>query len=173
MPVDDQTISKLLRLKRFEQPPAGYYDAFLREFQERQRAELLKRPVWRILLDRLDVLREEYLTLSNLSYGMASAAVLAVAAALSFNMLAHPGTGVGSSAATLAAHVNVPVPEEALRVASASVSAPVPMNAALTPQIRIPDALLESSYVTPFPGDQPPRYILDARPASYEPPFTF
>jgi hypothetical protein len=169
MPVDDQTISKLLRLKRFEQPPAGYYDAFLREFQERQRAELLKRPVWRIFLDRIEVMREEYLTFSNLSYGAASAAVLAVAAVLSFNMLAHPGTGVGSSAATLAAQVNVPVSEENLRLASA----PVPMNAALTPQIRIPEALLESSYVNPVPGDQPPRYILDARPASYEIPFSF
>lgn len=166
MSVDDQTLSKLLRLKRFEQPPTGYYEAFLHEFQERQRAELLKRPVWRILLDRLSVIRDEYLTFSNLSYGGASFAVLAVAAALSFNMLQHPGTGVRTSAATLAGRA----PLEAQTVALAS--APVPMNAALTPQIRIPDALLDAS-AAPVSADQPPRYILDTRPASYEPSFSF
>lgn len=166
MPVDDQTLSKLLRLKRFEQPPAGYYDDFLREFQERQRAELLRRPMWRIFLDRLAVMKDEYLTIPNLSYGTASFAVLAVAAALSFNMLQHPGTGVRASAANLAGRA----PLEPQTVALAS--APVPMNAALTPQIRIPDALLDSS-ITPASADLPPRYILDARPASYEPTLSF
>lgn len=36
-------ISKLLRLKAYEQPPAGYAERFLAEFRRRQRAELLKR----------------------------------------------------------------------------------------------------------------------------------
>jgi hypothetical protein len=36
-------VSKLLRLKRYEQPSAGYHEAFLREFQRRQRASLLRR----------------------------------------------------------------------------------------------------------------------------------
>ena len=49
-------VSKLLRLKRYEQPPPGYFDDFLREFQRRQRAEALRRPAWADVLgsDRLN-----------------------------------------------------------------------------------------------------------------------
>lgn len=36
-------VSKLLRLKRYEQPAPGYHEKFLYEFRRRQRAELLKR----------------------------------------------------------------------------------------------------------------------------------
>lgn len=168
MPVDEQTLSKLLRLKRFEQPPAGYYDAFLREFQDRQRMELLRRPAWRIVLDRLEAFRDDYFTLAHFSYATASLAVLCVAGALTFNMVQHPGSGVRASAATLAA---VSVQPQPVQLASVVTHAPA-MNAALTPQIRIPDGFLESS-VAPVGGEQHPRYILDTRPASYEPPFSF
>ena len=50
---EDQNLSKLLRLKRYEQPPPGYFDNFLREFQRRQRAEALRRPAWSILWYRI------------------------------------------------------------------------------------------------------------------------
>lgn len=36
-------VQKLLRLKRYERPPDGYYEDFLLEFQHRQRAEMLRR----------------------------------------------------------------------------------------------------------------------------------
>ena len=169
MPVDEQTLSKLLRLKRFEQPPAGYHEAFLREFQDRQRAELLRRPTWRILLDRLEVFRDEYLTLPRISYATASLAVLYVAGALTFNMIQHPGSSVRVSAISLAGHG--PADVQPMQVAAVSPATPA-MGSALTPQIRIPETLLESS-IAPVSGGQPPRYILDTRPASYEPPFSF
>ena len=171
MPVDDQMLSKLLRLKRFEQPPAGYYEDFLREFQERQRAELLRRPTWRILLDRWETFREEYFTVANFSYATASAAVLCVASALTFNMLQHPGSGVRSSAVALAGNTTSAV-QPTYALASASARPPT-MNASLTPQIRIPDAFLESSFAPVATDGNHPRYILDTRPASYEPPFSF
>jgi hypothetical protein len=50
---EDANLSKLLRLKRYEQPPPGYFDDFLREFQRRQRAEVLRRPAWAVLWDRI------------------------------------------------------------------------------------------------------------------------
>jgi len=49
---DENEIGKLLRLKKYEQPPPGYFENFLHEFHRRQRDELLKEPVWRIALQR-------------------------------------------------------------------------------------------------------------------------
>lgn len=46
-------IEKLIRLKRFEQPPEGYFDDFLLEFQSRQRSELLKRSAHSLFFERL------------------------------------------------------------------------------------------------------------------------
>jgi len=47
---DDREIARLLRLKRYEQPPPGYFENFLHEFHRRQRDELLRQPLWRICL---------------------------------------------------------------------------------------------------------------------------
>jgi hypothetical protein len=49
---NDNEISKLLRLKRYEQPPPGYFENFLHEFHRRQRDELLRQPLWRVCIDR-------------------------------------------------------------------------------------------------------------------------
>jgi hypothetical protein len=38
-------IGRLLRLKRYEQPPPGYFENFLREFRRRQRDESLRRSI--------------------------------------------------------------------------------------------------------------------------------
>src|SRR4030095_13844673 len=46
---DDNEIGKLLRLKKYEQPPPGYFENFLHEFHRRQRDELLRQPVWSVL----------------------------------------------------------------------------------------------------------------------------
>lgn len=51
--MDNDSTSKLLRLKRYETPPEGYFDDFLSEFQLRQRAEVIHRPFFRIAWDRL------------------------------------------------------------------------------------------------------------------------
>jgi hypothetical protein len=52
MMLDEQQVQALLRLKRFEQPPPGYFDRTLEEFHRRQRAELLKQSAFRIWYDR-------------------------------------------------------------------------------------------------------------------------
>ena len=53
-------IQKLIRLKRYEQPPEGYFDDFLLEFQRRQRAEMLRRPVWQIAWERANMWMESF-----------------------------------------------------------------------------------------------------------------
>src|SRR5438552_13997916 len=49
---DDNEIGRLLRLKKYEQPPPGYFENFLHEFHRRQRDELLRQPLWKIALGR-------------------------------------------------------------------------------------------------------------------------
>ena len=48
----DDEIRKLLRLKRYEQPPPGYFENFLHEFHRRRHDELVGQPLWRICFER-------------------------------------------------------------------------------------------------------------------------
>ena len=52
-PFGDDHIAHLLRLKRYEQPPPGYFENFLHEFRRRQREhdELFRQPLWRICVE--------------------------------------------------------------------------------------------------------------------------
>ena len=50
----DDKIARLLRLKRYEQPPPSYFENFLHEFRRRrQRDELLREPLWSMCVDRV------------------------------------------------------------------------------------------------------------------------
>ncbi len=71
--MDRETVQKLMRLKRHEQPPEGYFEDFLKEFHLRQRQELLKRSSLSIFMERL----QTYLS-DPRSQGWAYAPVLAV-----------------------------------------------------------------------------------------------
>jgi hypothetical protein len=51
-PFGNDEITRLLRLKRYEQPPPAYFENFLHEFRRRQREELLRQPSWRIWFER-------------------------------------------------------------------------------------------------------------------------
>ena len=48
----DDRIARLLRLKRYERPPTGYFENFLHEFHQRQRDESLRQPLWRVCFER-------------------------------------------------------------------------------------------------------------------------
>src|SRR5213596_2885302 len=87
---NDNEIARLLRLKRYEQPPPGYFENFLHEFHRRQRDELLRQPLWRICLDRANEFMFR-LNLSRLtSYPAAVAAVLVCAAIVSIRVYQEP-----------------------------------------------------------------------------------
>lgn len=74
---DPTEIQKLLRLKRFENPPEGYYEDFLLEFQRRQRAELLRVSVWQVAQDRFSLWLENF-RVPVVAYAGIAAAALAV-----------------------------------------------------------------------------------------------
>src|SRR5206468_12702577 len=76
---DDDKIARLLRLKRYEQPPSGYFENFLQEFRRRRRDELLRQSRWSIWVDRVQdfVFPHNVRPLASYSVGI----VLAIACA--------------------------------------------------------------------------------------------
>jgi hypothetical protein len=147
---DQDDISKLLRLKRFEQPPPAYFEDFLQEFQQRQRSQMLREPAWRIALDRLGAFFGEQMP-ARIGYGLASTGVLVAAAIASFHILE-----------------TQPVTEA---VAVAQGPAPVAQTASLNfdTQVQLPNL----PAITHTASFSTPRYVMDARPVSYEPPSSF
>ncbi|MDQ2825192.1 MAG: hypothetical protein M3R29_07075 [Verrucomicrobiota bacterium] len=158
---DDNEIAKLLRLKRYEQPPPGYFENFLHEFHRRQRDELLRQPLWQICLDRARdfMLRLNVPALS--SYPAAVTAVLVCAAVLSLRIYQAP------EPVNVAAH-NRP-----------ALTAPVNTDAEWT--LASPVATLSTHPLrnsnqgahTHSRSGTPPRYVLDSVPVSYETAFRF
>jgi len=73
----NESVSKLLKLKRHEQPPEGYFEDFLREFQDRQRSEIHQRSLWEIISDRMASLMPSF-EVPRMAY--AAIAVMAVVA---------------------------------------------------------------------------------------------
>ncbi len=50
----EERLQALLRLKRHEKPPEGHFDEFLKDFQERQRQEILQRGSLSLLRERME-----------------------------------------------------------------------------------------------------------------------
>src|SRR5437879_7462911 len=89
---DDNEIARLLRLKRYEQPPPGYCENFLHDCHRRQRNELLRQPLWRICLERAHTFMLGLDVRSLASYPTAVAAVLVCAAIISLKIYQQPQT---------------------------------------------------------------------------------
>src|ERR1043166_10327141 len=89
---NDNEIAKLLRLKRYEQPPPGYYENFLHEFHRRHRDELLRQPLWRICMDRAHAFTLGLNVGSLVSYPAAVTAALVCAAVISLKIYQQPET---------------------------------------------------------------------------------
>ena len=50
---DFEETRRLIRLKRYEQPPDGYLDGFLKDFHQRQRAEIMQQSSFSLFMERL------------------------------------------------------------------------------------------------------------------------
>jgi len=143
---DESDIQKLLRLKRYEQPPEGYYEDFLREFQRRQRAEVLKSSVWEIVWDRLGHILPDFRVPA---YAYAAIGFMAVAA---------------SSFILTTGEVNTQI--AARPSGDAAVTFDLNSKAAgLTQPVPIP--------TTRMVGTLPPHYVLQPRPAVKDEPYRF
>ena len=160
---DDNEIARLLRLKRYEQPPPGYFENFLHEFHRRQRDEMLRQPLWRICLERAHgfMLRLDARALA--SYPAAVAAVLVCAAVISLKIYQQPETArvALQSPPALSAPANTE--------GEWSLTSPVATQIFRTQPVRN----FNGSALTHRAAAAPPRYVLDSVPVSYEPTFRF
>jgi hypothetical protein len=164
---DDQEIGKLLRLKKYEQPPPGYFENFLHEFHRRQRDELLRQPLWSLVWQRIydSFLRINVPSLT--SYPAAVAAVLICAAVVSLKIYQTPAP---ESFATVApTQMAMPV-VNTTPVDDFTLSSPVRLaTRSLGPDLS---RQIDESAST-HRAQTPPRYVLDRLPVSYEPSFNF
>ena len=91
-PFGNDEIARLLRLKRYEQPPPAYFENFLSEFRRRQRDELLRQPLWRICVRARARFRVPAQCPFLASYAAGIAAVVACAAVISIRIYQQPDT---------------------------------------------------------------------------------
>ncbi len=159
---DDREIARLLRLKRYEQPPPGYFENFLHEFHRRQRDELLRQPLWRICLERAHAFMLGLDVRSLTSYPAAVTAVLVCAAVISLKIYQQPETARVALQSPPVISTPVNAEGEELNLAS-----PVSMQILRTQPVR---SFRESAQTH---RAAPPRYVLDSVPVSYEPTFRF
>jgi len=159
---NENEIARLLRLKRYEQPPPGYFENFLHEFHRRQRDELLRQPLWRICLERAHDFIFQLDVRSLASYPAAVAAVLVCAAVISLKIYQQP------EAARVAAQITPALSAPANTEGGWTLASPVATQIFRTQPVR---SFNESAQT--HRAAAPPRYVLDSVPVSYEPTFRF
>ena len=160
---NEDEIGKLLRLKKYEQPPPAYFDNFLHEFHRRQRDELLKEPLWRICLQRAQDFMFRLNVPGLASYPAAVTALLVCAAVISLKVYQTPDT------VNVAAQNRAPVIATTTLPDSAwSLSKPVTTRDLGPSLVRTVKDSSKTHRVA-----APPRYVLDSTPVSYEAAFRF
>jgi hypothetical protein len=113
-------IQKLIRLKRYEQPPEDYFDDFLLEFQRRQRAEMLQRPLWQIAWERANLWLEGF-RVPALAYASILVAALGVT-----GVIMNSQTTQGPAAVASVSAPNIAPAAPTAPVANVSSSAKLP-----------------------------------------------
>jgi hypothetical protein len=149
-PLSETQLQALLRIKRYEQPPPGYFTGLLDRVQRRQREELLRRPAWHIALERV----RAFFAPMHLDWSHAGA----MAALLVAGIFA----------------IRVAIPERASGPAQSSGAfAGSPLAAASGPVLTLqpagaPSVATQDDRRVPRDPDAPVRFIIDTQPVSYE-----
>jgi hypothetical protein len=140
-----EPMHRIIRLKRYEHPPEGYVEGFLKEFHYRQRAELLKPSLSALLWERLLSLIPE-VRVPALAYAGATAVAVVAGVAI----LNHPESSRG--AATAPSFASYPVTIQKMQPVSLRVDPASPQGTAAA---------------------FPPSFFLQGRQATHESPLSF
>jgi hypothetical protein len=167
---DENEIGKLLRLKKYEQPPPGYFEDFLHEFHRRQRDELLRQPVWSVLWQRLSDSLFRLNIPSLTSMPAAAAALLVCAAVISLKVYQAP-QNTPRDIAVVAPIVHTSVIDQIAKERPADF---ITLGSTMPARSLGPDlSRTFNERATTHRAATPPRYVLDRLPVSYEPSFNF
>ena len=150
----DEQLRALLRLKRFEQPPEGYFEGLLRDVHRRQREELLRRPLWNIAIERMQTFFGEH-SMSSSAYAGAMAAVM-VAGLMTISFLSPRTQSHGVVAANS--------PQMAPAAPTPAAEPPITLHLEQGPDTLITQI---NKVTAPTNVFRSPRYIIDARPVSW------
>ncbi len=148
--LNEKQLQALLRLKRYEQPPPGYFDDLLSNIQKRQRAEMLRRPAWRLALERVTTFAQSLRV--DWQYTASMAGILL--------------TGVAIIQMAMPKHKVAPVAVAAPHTDAQHTTVAYQPASTLNPQAQKP---LQRRAVPSRPGSQPaPQFVGGGLPASYE-----
>lgn len=165
----EEDIQKLLRLKRYELPKEDYFEDFLRDFQRNQRAEMLRRPAWKIALDRAQAFFA-FPELRRFSYAGAAAATLLVLGVTSFEL----GHRSSQQSNNLVAQNARQGGQQSITQVKDNLGFSTGSSFALQQNGPMPAGLYLTPTGTAQPVIQDPHYVIDTRPVSYEAPsFSF
>jgi len=146
----DDNISKLLRLKRYEQPPAGYHVAFLYEFRRRQRMELMRQPWYAAAWERVTDLLPSFANFEvpRMAYAVVAALALTTSALW---MMVHPHNTSEMSTGALAGTDIYSSPDFSLD----------------------PQKIIFIENAVPVSTGEPQNYIMESKPVRNERPNSF
>lgn len=163
--LEENDLQCLLRLKRYERPAPGFEQRFLEEFHRRQRDQLIRTPAWKLAYERLHALLDG-LQIPRVAYAGTLAAFILLAATLAIRPMAPPTTSTEIASAVQPSSS----PAASLHTLTlASTSGDQPGISLGADRATAPETVYAASTV----AHQTPRYVLDARPVSYDPPFSF
>jgi hypothetical protein len=157
---ENESMHRLIRLKRHEQPPEGYYANFLREFHRRQRAELLKPSLTTLLFERISSVIAEFHVPAS---AYAAVAGLAMVASVGIVKMTPSPAAIRTPAAYAVSY-----PASSYSSRSPYSQTPVTIEKMQPVSLRV-DSPSAQNYSQFFPTTS----SLQALPASHESPLSF
>lgn len=162
----ESQLQALLRLKRHETPPPGYFDDLLHRVHKRQREEMLRRPAWRIFAGRVRAFFSSF----DWNYAGSMAAILVIGV-VSIR-LAFPTQQKGPS--TMAGTPAPKIHEGATPVSAGN--SPMVTYDANDPKFLSAEMMKMTKALRTAPRNSQPgaptgptRFVIEPQPSSYEP----